>query len=91
MGNISHRVGKEASVEEIEAVVQNDPEAYDACERMAEHLAANGVDLNKTPATLGPWLKMNSKKEQFTGPFADRANQLLGRHYRAPYVVHENV
>jgi len=91
MGNISHRVGKDASVEEIEAVVKNDPEAFDACERMAEHLEANGVDLRTTPATLGPWLKMNSKKERFVGPFADRANKLLSRHYRAPYVVHENV
>jgi hypothetical protein len=59
--------------------------------RFGEHLRANGVDIEKTPAILGPWLTMDSSKERFVGDFADQANQLLSRNYREPFVVPEKV
>jgi predicted dehydrogenase len=45
--------------------IKSDPESLQTFERMAEHLAANNVDLNKTQATLGVVLKMNPGNEQF--------------------------
>ena len=52
---------------------------------MEEHLAANNVDLKKTPATLGAVLKMDPKTERFIGN--PEADQLLTRDYRKPFVV----
>ena len=56
---------------------------------MAEHLAANDVDLTKTKATLSAVLKMDPKQEQFIGNA--EANKLLTREYRKPFVVPEKV
>ena len=43
--------------------------------RMEEHLAANKVDLKKTPAKLGATLTMDPKTEKFTNN--PEANELL--------------
>jgi len=87
-GNISHRVGKDASVEDIREVVKKDDSALEAVDRMIDHLAvANEVDLKATPLTLGPALTMDTKAETFNGHAA--ANKLLTREYRKPYVVPE--
>ncbi len=91
MGNISYRIGAESSNEHIKEVIRGDKDSLEAFERFADHLAANGVGLKKTPAILGPWLKMNSKKERFIGKFSKRANKLLTRDYREPFVVPERV
>jgi len=87
LGNISHQLGKAESPEHIREKVKGDAPLAEAYGRMAEHLAANGVDLTKTPATLGLALAVDSKKERFTGAHADKANALLTREYRKPYVV----
>ncbi|MBR90852.1 MAG: dehydrogenase [Verrucomicrobiales bacterium] len=85
-GNISHRVGKDASVEDIREAIKGDFAATEAVDRMIDHLAAkNEVDLKATPLTLGPALTMDTKKETFPGNAA--ANKLLTREYRKPYVV----
>jgi hypothetical protein len=87
-GNISHRVGKDASVEDIRDVVKKDDSALEAVDRMIDHLAvANEVDLKATPLTLGPALAMDTKAETFNGHAA--ANKLLTREYRKPFVVPE--
>jgi predicted dehydrogenase len=91
MGNISYRLGKECGPEQIKEIIGADKEIVDAFERFEEHLAANGVDLKKTQAVLGPWLKMDSKRERFVGKFSEQANMLIGRNYRAPFVVPEQV
>jgi hypothetical protein len=52
---------------------------------MAEHLAANNVDLDKTPVTLGMVLKMNPGNEQFIQ--AKKANHLLAPRPREPFVI----
>lgn len=91
MGNISYRVGKEVTIEEVNDVIKSDNEVKDVFERTREHLMANGVDLKKVPIVLGPWLEMDSSKEQFVGPFSDRANKYLSRDYREPFVIPERV
>ena len=59
----------------------------EACGRMVEHLKANLVDLGQNPLTLGIPLLIDAKSERFTGEFAKKANHLLTREYRAPFVV----
>jgi hypothetical protein len=54
---------------------------------MLEHLTANKVNLDLTPAVLGATLTIDPAAERFTGAGADAANNLLKRNYRAPYAV----
>jgi len=91
MGNISHRIGAEATPDEINDAIKRVDESGEAFNRCREHLAANGIDLARTKATLGPWLTMDSDKERFTGRGAKRANRLLKREYREGFVIPEEV
>jgi predicted dehydrogenase len=88
-GNISYRLGAHHTPEEIREAVKTTPDLAEALGRMEEHLAANNVDLHKTPATLGTVLSMDVHKERFVGNH--RANQLLTREYRKPFVVPKRV
>lgn len=84
-GNISYLLGALASPDEIREKIRGNRDAVATFDRMAEHLAANGVDLNDPKATLGPVLKMDPKTERFLGD--SKANELLTREYREPFVV----
>jgi len=84
--NISYRLGSTASAEAIREQIKGDPDALPTFNRMAEHLAANNVDLDKTPATLGMVLKMDRGSEQFSGD--KKATSLLHRAQREPFVIH---
>ncbi|OHE89655.1 MAG: dehydrogenase [Verrucomicrobia bacterium RIFCSPLOWO2_12_FULL_64_8] len=85
LGNISHRLGRAAPPGLLLEKIKGDGMLAEAYGRMAEHLAVNGVDLNKTPATLGVPLAIRPAAERFKGDEA--ANALLTRDYRAPFVV----
>jgi predicted dehydrogenase len=87
LGNISHQIGHTAPAGEIQEKIKGDAALSEAYGRMAEHLAANQVDLGKTPATLGSVLALDASGQHFTGPDADAANALMTRQYRAPFVV----
>jgi len=87
VGSISHRIGAETPPGEIGDEIKANSGMTDAFERMKEHLVANGVDLLKTRATLGPALTMDVRKERFTGPHSASANALGTRTYRKPFVV----
>ncbi len=94
MGNISYRLGALHSPEEArDAVADGGTEAADTFGRFEEHLAANGVNLSETEVVLGPWLEMDSQTERFVGvsETVDRANGLLTRDYREPFVVPDKV
>jgi predicted dehydrogenase len=84
-GNISHRLGRTLSPEQIREQVRSNKDLAEALGRMETHLAANNVDLKNTPATLGAVLRMNPRKERFIGNSA--ANKMLTREYRKPFVV----
>ncbi|HSH96075.1 MAG TPA: gfo/Idh/MocA family oxidoreductase, partial [Roseimicrobium sp.] len=88
-GNISYRLGKLSTPEEIKEKIQGDRDAVETFGRMKEHLAANGVDLSKVKAQMGAYLKMNSATERFIDN--DDANKMLKREYRKPYVVPDKV
>lgn len=87
--NISYLLGKTGSPDAIRDAVKNNKEVAEMLGRMEVHLAANNVDLNKTPAVLGEYLKMNAKTERFVGN--RKANATLTREYRKPFVVPEKV
>ncbi|HYE32943.1 MAG TPA: Gfo/Idh/MocA family oxidoreductase [Methylomirabilota bacterium] len=88
-GNISYRLGKKASPEAIREQIKGDKLAEESFGRMAEHLAANDVDISKEMVTLGPVLRMDAASEKFTNN--REANTQLTREYRKPYVVPDKV
>ncbi len=88
-GNISYRVGSQATPEKIRDALHADKAAAETFNRMAEHLAANNVDLTKTKAILGTFLTMDVKAEKFKNN--DAANAFLKDKYREPFVVPEKV
>jgi predicted dehydrogenase len=83
--NISYRLGARQPPGLIREQIHADPEALATFNRMAEHLAANEVDLDKSPATLGTVLKMDPAAEKFID--SESANSLLARQPRAPFVI----
>lgn len=88
VGNISQRLGKPASSREIQKALEGLKVNENVVETFAEirqHLSDNGVDIEKTPLTLGPWLAIDSDNERFTDSAA--ANAMLTRDYRKPFVV----
>jgi len=88
-GNISYRLGATKNPNEIKEALKDDKGMVDSFDRMAEHLGKNDVDITKEKITLGVPLKMNGKTEKFIGN--EKANALLTRNYRAPYIVPEKV
>lgn len=84
-GNISYRLGKNASPEATRESIKSQTDSEATFQRMVDHLRANDVDLAKTPITLGPVLTMKPKQEVFVDN--PRANEMLTRTYRAPFVV----
>jgi predicted dehydrogenase len=88
-GNVSYKLGRAATPEEIRESIKGDKAAVETLERFQAHLAANKVDLKVDRATLGAHLKMDPKTERFIGN--DKANAMLTREYRAPFVVPEKV
>jgi hypothetical protein len=89
MANVSHRLGKQSSPEAIRAVITSNAELADAFERCREYLRGNGVDLDASPATLGPWVSLDATNGRFVGDLADAANEISRRDYRTPFVVPE--
>ena len=87
MGNISYRLGKKMSVDEIKNTIGDNAELLDSFSRMVEHLKANEIDLEKEQITIGPMLTMDSEKEQFVGDNSSLANMFIRRNYREPFVV----
>jgi predicted dehydrogenase len=88
IGNISYRLGRNAAPAEIrrelESVKVNE-DALETFERTRKHLEANGIDLEKTKLTLGPLLRLVPDGEVFDDNA--KANALLTREYRKPFVV----
>jgi predicted dehydrogenase len=82
-GNISYRLGKKASSEEMRDRVEGISTFNDMFGRLLEHLAAHEIDTRMV--TLGPWLEIDGKKERFRNN--EQANRLAHGFYREPYTV----
>ena len=87
--NISYRLGKNQPPDAIREQIKANAPLSEAFARLAQNLSANGVDLDKTPATLGAALQFDPVAMRFTNN--DAANALLRRVDRPPFVVPENV
>lgn len=87
LGNISHRLGETESPAVLREKTKGNTNLAEAYGRMVEHLAANHVDLAQTPATFGAALTLDPAIERFTGEHAKKANEMLTREYRKPFVV----
>jgi len=88
VANISQRLGKPASPKEIQQALEAlkvNENVVETFEEIRQHLDDNGVDIGKTPLTIGPWIGIDSDKERFIdNPAADA---FLTRDYRKPFVV----
>ncbi len=91
MANISYRVGRHKSNDEILDAVRAEAELSESFARLNEHLAANRLNLDRKSLTLGAMLTMDTDKERFTGPMSEEANMLISRNYREPFVVRDTV
>ncbi len=88
LANVSYYLGKPASVDEIRqtlGTLKAREDLSDCMDRTIEHLAANRVDLAKTPLALGPMLKIDGTNETISDN--PEACALLTREYRAPFLV----
>jgi len=88
VANISQRLGKPASLGEIQKALESlkvNENVVETFQEVRKHLADNGVDIEKAPLALGPWLAIDSDKEKFIGNPA--ADTLLARDCRKPFVV----
>jgi predicted dehydrogenase len=88
IGNISYRLGVPAAPQAIERQLdqlQVHDRVRETFERTCKHLAANDVDLAKSPLTLGSLLWIDPRREAFQDN--PRADALLTREYRRPFVV----
>ena len=98
LGNLSFRLGVDASKKEILDKIGSCKLAEETFRRIEEHLAANEVDIEKTPMKLGPWLTIDQKTNTITHcdgkdntPLVAKANELAGGSYRKPYQIVENL
>jgi len=91
LANISYLTGKKMNPGDIRDQVGKSSLLAEAFGRYSENLAANLVDLEKTPASFGAPLRFDGKTERFTGENSVEANKQLRREYRAPWIVPETV
>lgn len=90
LGNISYRLGEEISVADAErklSDIRSTDNVKDTWERTIAHLKDNKVDLNAIQIRFGANLAFDPEKETFPGSGMDKANAMLTREYRAPFVV----
>ena len=90
LGNMSYYLGERNTVskKELLAAVRK-MKSFDDNEetltRTIAHLETNGVDLDRTPLSLGETLKLDVEKEIFIDN--EKANAMMSREYRKPYDV----
>jgi len=88
VGNISQRLGEPATPKRILEQLttrQIHDDVAETFDRNRRHLRDNGVDVDKAPLTLGPWLAVDSRRERFTD--SPQANALLRRADRGLFVI----
>jgi len=93
LSNISYRLGQPAQVAACEQALGQAAPAIEAFHRLVKSLEGIGVDLDKTPFTLGPWVELDPATGQIQ-KVADRDAQQLEQArclargtYRAPYLM----
>ena len=88
IANISYKLGQPASPADAQkhlGEIKVHEDVQETFERTRHYLPDAGVNLDKTKLTLGRHLRVDDDKEQFLDN--SKANALLAREYRAPFVV----
>ena len=88
IANISYRLGAETAISEAPSrltAVKEQREVMDTFQRTQQHLAEAGLRLDQTKIVVGQHLFIDGEKELFKDN--PRANQLLSREYRKPFIV----
>lgn len=89
LANISYRTGQDVPFNAKSKAFGDDKEAAETFARMQEHLKANEVPMDGATYHLGKKLAFDAKSEKFTND--SKANALLTREYRKPFVVPKSV
>jgi hypothetical protein len=90
IGNISYYLGEQNKVsvpqlQEQLATLKSLDDNVATLERIVEKTEKYGVNLDRTPFSIGPLLQFDPQSETFVNH--DEANAMLTREYRAPFVV----
>ncbi len=90
LGNVSYRVGETADVATCRDALQGNEISLDALSRLEKHLAANKINLEKTPLQLGSWIHVDQKFQ--TIKKVDNGNLEMARtickpKYRKPFTI----
>jgi hypothetical protein len=90
LGNISYRLGEQVAGTTRPDVLGKHEEVGKSWDKIMETVKGTlGLDLSKSTYQLGPMLKFDPKAQKFPGD--SRANALLTRPYRQPFVVQASV
>jgi predicted dehydrogenase len=84
-GNISYRLGRKATADEIRAQVKETPLFEERFDSLLKHLKAHEVDVDAKTITVGPWLEIDREKSRFKNNEA--ANRLVQGTYRKPWTL----
>lgn len=89
LANISYYLGEQNRVSPAEARrildgVKSHDDNVATLNRTLQHLVDNGVDLDKYPISMGPFLKFDPEREVF--PDSPEATAMVAREYRAGFV-----
>jgi hypothetical protein len=91
LGNISYKMGKQTSVEDIYKKLGGDKFLLDSFNGFKNHLSKHGIDITKQLPVMGPQLSYHSEQEKFQGQNSEMANLFLKDTYRAPFIINEQV
>lgn len=81
LSNISYRLGRKISADEIRERLNGDKAALATMDDFIANLAANKIDVAVDKIAAGPWLEFDPQTEKFTGEFAEEANKLAADVY----------
>lgn len=87
LANISYRTGQLMKQGDVRDQIKGANQLGEPFERFTEHLAANKINLDRTPMRCGAPLQFDGATERFTGENSAAANKLLTREYRTPWTV----
>ena len=92
LGAICCRLGEVVPFSKSRKAFGDNKEAYEALEKMETRMKSRGVKIDESlKYRVGPVLTFDPKTEKFIGDHAERANPMLRRKCRAPYLVPEKV
>ena len=91
LANISYRLGEKVPFNGKAKTLGDNKEVVQTFANIQENVSGVGVKLAETSYQLGQVLTLDPKSERFAGEGADKANALLTRKYRDPFVVPEKL